>query len=484
MYSHFAFGAFMASYCSAREDDLSKINGKKIEAFRPIGSVSKLVTTYWALYKKHPQTRFTTSFYIKKVPGSKKVDIHFQGTHDPYFGKESFHRFISLLNREKIYAIRKLTFDEKFKIFWNVSGGPMLYVPPDKIRAQIYKPGQKVETGFYDADSPTPKEIINELSAKRTLNWLSGYQKTRGWHLNNLIEQILKSKKFNVKNRAEAKVEAEKLSMVLHPKISIDKIEFLSSNAFEPGSADKRTISSSFLWRLLKEMNRNSNNHAANQVFEWLGGAEEFKKFAEKQGFTEDDITMYNGHGGRHYLDLKKGTSVFNSAKCDTILMILSKLSKVMQYYKPIVENGITTQDYGGMTGRLSDVLPVPALDKTSTVRGIVGKSIRQSIAAKTGTVGPASTLAGVFNAQTSQVFFYYNAATKPVEEDWNKGHRLIVNRVKKLPSEYEPGMDFNPQHLTAFSPFDDSLFGLEDHQDEELEREAEKEELEEDSKS
>src|SRR5687768_10134846 len=88
--------ATMSYYCHVLDKAINEtptIQGKNISKAMPIASVSKLVTSYWAIKTLGPDYRFITILHIKKV-GEDLYDIHLEGSRDPYFGKESLHYLI------------------------------------------------------------------------------------------------------------------------------------------------------------------------------------------------------------------------------------------------------------------------------------------------------------------------------------------------------------------------------------------------------
>ena len=407
-----ASAAKPASYCSLEgEDSNTHIEGIHSNERLPIGSVSKLVTTYWALSAMKSDYRFPTRIYISPIPGQETstVDLHFEGSRDPYFGKESLHYLISELNKMQIYKIRDLTFDRNFKFFWNANGGPTM------------TPGtNKVETGYYGPDAPTADQVTTELKKYRK-NLAFGYSKTRAY-----------LKNFNIELSANA-------------KLSVQNVKFVSSEEFHvPDNSVVRMIYSSPLVRLLKEMNRNSNNHAANQIFEHLGGADKFKEFIHADGFSDDDILFVNGHGNRK--DIDATDSVYNEASCEAIVKIMTRLRK------KLVNVGMD----------MDDVLAVPGLDEHSTLGAYQNKPYADSMAAKTGTVGPAVTLAGVLQSKNGPVFFMYNMSTEGTKRDWGRARKAIAVHLTNLTKKFNGGIPFD-SHQVKFVAFDAELFFHED---------------------
>lgn len=406
-----ALAAKPASHCTYdAAKDHAEIEGLDIHERLPIGSVSKLVTTYWALATQKPTDRYQTRIFITPVIDEKSkqgqsVDLHFQGSRDPYFGKLALHVLISELNKLKIYKVRNISFDENFKFFWNAAGGPMLG------RKRL-----KVETGYYGPDSPTPEEVAIELGRYRS-NLAYDYSASRNYLT-----------KFNY-------------TMPESARLSAAKIHYLPSQSFK--AADNsivRNIFSSPLIMLLREMNRNSNNHAANQIFESLGGESKFKDFIMQNNLLfEKDILMINGHGNRK--DLPEGGFIYNEASCVAIMKVIIALrNKLTELGKD-----------------LDDVLPVPGADAESTLDAYDNKSYSEALAAKTGTIGPAVTLAGMLQTHKGPVYFMYNMSTQGSLRDWRRARTAIGKELTLLTQQYSGAAKIDAQNF-KFLSFDPAL--------------------------
>ncbi len=319
------------------------------------------------------------------------------------------HYLISELNKMKIFNVRNLTFDSNFKFFWNVSGGPTM------------TPGMNsVETGYYGPDAPSADTVTTELRKFRK-NLAYGYDKTRA-HLSKLGLDL------------EAKA-----------RLSVQNVQFVPKEEFTaPENSTVRMIYSSSIVPLLKEMNRNSNNHSANQIFEYLGGAEKFQEFINEDGLSDNQILFVNGHGNRKNIDVLE--AVYNEASCESILKILSQLRAKLQ----------------ALNMDMDDVLAVPGVDEHSTLGAYEKKSYADSLAAKTGTIGPAVTLAGMLLSKNGPIFFMYNMATEGTRRDWSKARSAIAVQLSGLAKKSNGGIPFDSQQV-KFVAFDPELFFHED---------------------
>ena len=145
--SKLTFAAALESFCHSlahveknKPSQDTYIQGQDIDDVLPIASVTKIVTSWWALSAKGKDYRFTTLVHVAENE-DHSFNIHLQGARDPFFGKETLHFLISELNRNNITKIKKLTFDENFKFFWNVTSG-------------------KIATGEYTLDAPRPRLVL------------------------------------------------------------------------------------------------------------------------------------------------------------------------------------------------------------------------------------------------------------------------------------------------------------------------------------
>ncbi len=75
-------------------------------------------------------------------------------------------------------------------------------------------------------------------------------------------------------------------------------------------------------------------------------------------------------------------------------------------------------------------------------------------MAAKTGTVGPAVTLAGMIQTKKGTVLFMYNIATRATERDWAVARRQIAANLAVLAKKYNGGLSLEG-HAVKFVAFD-----------------------------
>jgi hypothetical protein len=351
--------AKLKSYCTLDETSL-EVKGMNIEERLPIASVSKVFTSLFAVSQNNIEKKVYTQFYYSAV-GNGLYDVHIQGSHEPYFNRSAFQWMVSKLNEAGVSNIRTLSFDENFKY----------YHETDK----IYRVGKKIVnpvSGKDDIDAPSAdlvKRQISQLTQRDEL--LKNYLKTYNEALQNGVEL---SKKIN---------------------FSFQKIEIVKSDQFKPNSETKKGyIASPGLIRMLKLMNWNSNNHAANQFFQLSGGINKFNDFFYKTlGFKESDLKFINGSGQNAMID--GNGRLYNEANCSTVVRSVKGLKAALEAQK----------------AKLEDVLAVMGGDIGSTVSGTAynNKLTHLSVIAKTGTVGTNITLAGMISSRSGNHFFFFN---------------------------------------------------------------------------
>lgn len=393
----------VGSSCYVPLNNPDEIKGENIDQRLPIASVSKLITSYWAIKKLGLNFRFPTVLHTSPT-GDGAYDIHIQGSRDPYFGAERLHFAISELNKRGITKIRNLTFDESFKFFWSID---------DR------EDNRNLAVGFYLPQDPVPDKVRSQLKAFPSL--LAGYQET-----------------FD-------RAASSGVKLIEKPQFTVESIEFSSKQNFESKVSTLKTIQSFVVYSpplstLLKEMNRNSNNHAANQIFEYLESDSKFSQFIKNELKLEmKDVVMLNGSGDR--VDTAEGPR-YNESSCSAMLKILMDMHKTLAEEKTSLARVATVigSNQGNATSLYSN-------DKTF-----------DSVIAKTGTVNPAVTLGGVASTQKGLVFFMFNMKTQGTAQTWNQGRSMIRRKLIELMDQFDGRLPVNAKSF-AFVSFDKKSF-------------------------
>lgn len=362
--------ATLASFCYAREDQgqMGKVEGTNAQKRLPIASVSKIATAHWAIISKGPDYRFETRFHVTPVAGTDLFDVHIEGSRDPLFGKQSLHYAISELNKKNVKKIRNLTFDEGFKFFWNVTASDV---------AQRYFP----------TSGPSADTVEEELKSHSSLT--AEYSST------------LSSAK------------SKGIAMVATPAFTVKSIEFKKKvDAADTAETKVYAIHSSPVATLIKEMNRNSNNHAANQIFEHMGGRAAYPEFIKTRlGLEEKDIRFLNGSGDRYMVD--EDHKIYNEASCESMVKIIHDMRMELK----------------SKSKSLTTVLAVAGGDDGATVHMYENDQTRNALVAKTGTINTDITLAGLVLTKKGNFYFLYNIATDG-PGDWASARAMIRTKL------------------------------------------------------
>jgi D-alanyl-D-alanine carboxypeptidase/D-alanyl-D-alanine-endopeptidase (penicillin-binding protein 4) len=394
-----ALASKIKASCYLQDGEGKALQGVNVDERHEIASVSKVMTAYWAVKKMGTEGRFPTVFHITPV-ANNLYDVHIQGSHDPYFGRQTLQFLVSELNQIGVSHIRSLTFDEKFRFLEEVRG-------------------RSAAQGHFQLDAPSDHRVMVEM--RGTLNAL-----TKGYDL--------------LSKKAQ---DGQGLRLRKSIALRVDSIEFKSTADFVATPETRAHVyMSAPVHVLLKEMNRNSNNYAAHQIFEALGGAEEFQKFIKADlNLEEKEIKFVNGSGDR--LDLVGNKSVYNEATCRSVVKIVRALDLEMQRQK----------------SSILDVMAVagedPSENERSTVTALYNAdSTSGALVAKTGTVNPSVTLAGMISTNEGDVYFGYIYGTKGTAADWRDARGMIRSQVFKLMSNFGGKKEVSYDAHT-FLPFD-----------------------------
>lgn len=361
------------SQCYMKTDDAERdIQGKNYEKEFELASVSKMVTTFWAVSSLGPQYRFQTKLHIKKI-NHDTFDIHIEGDQDPYFGQHMTYFMISELNKAGVKKIETLSFDEKFDVFWNVRN-------PKLQAARSFDPS------------------------------LSAVQKT----LENVLIKSSLRKSDYLSTRKSA-WEDFKIEMVADPELQVRRVVPLSQKDFELNKDTESKIliiQSAPLYRYLKEMNIYSNNYVADLIYKKLGGTEAFQDFIKATLDLETtDLKFINGSGDSEFTPAGK---LYNKGSCSALIKVLFALRERLQ------ADGLD----------LPEVMAVSGLER-STLGGRYA-SLPGAVVAKTGSVNPAITLSGMISTAQGDLLFAVLMKTRG-PADWTRARNMIRSEVGKL---------------------------------------------------
>lgn len=389
-----AGAASLRASCHLEDNANDRIEGVNVDDRYPIASVSKIMTAYWAVAKMGVNGRFPTRVSVRKV-SNDLADVHLTGSRDPYLGKWALQYMVSELNRIGVAKVRRLTFDENFKFLVDTTGD--------------------IATAHLDNHEPAPDRVGRELR-RAVDNIAGGYD--------------------GLKSRVNS---TRKMSMPSSIRLKVEDISFLSRNDFNPAQYDDAyTYRSTVLNEILKEMNRNSNNYAANNIFESLGGPEKFQAFIkERLGLGTDAMRFVNGSGDSKVTASGK---IYNEATCRAVIKVLQALRAELK------KNGLGLHHVLAVAGR-------NAPGTKSTVDMYKNDETTGALIAKTGTVNPAITLAGMMVTEEGNVYFGYIYKTNGSGGDWRAARQKIKVAVTALIKEHGGGdpMSSVPEAFLAF---------------------------------
>ncbi|MBC7370009.1 MAG: D-alanyl-D-alanine carboxypeptidase, partial [Bdellovibrionaceae bacterium] len=201
-------------------------------------------------------------------------------------------------------------------------------------------------------------------------------------------------------------------------------------------------LKSAPLHSYLKEMNRNSNNHVADHLFEIMGGPMEFQQFMKKRlNLDPTDIRLVNGSGDRFFVKDEKDHSqkAYNEASCEALVQVVS---------------GIRT-DLRKSNYDIQHIMAVSGVDPGTTLGGrYSSKQMSGAVVAKTGSVDPAITLAGMITTEQGNVYFGILYKTKS-PSDWNGARNQIRNDVAGLMNKFGGKNAIEDYNSVTFLPFD-----------------------------
>ncbi|MBK9324033.1 MAG: D-alanyl-D-alanine carboxypeptidase [Bdellovibrionaceae bacterium] len=377
--------------CYVQDSSVEPIQGYRVNELFEIASVSKVVTSYWAIKKLGPHFRFETKVHIKMV-GDKIFDVHIQGSQDPFWGRQLTHFLFSELNRLGVREIRSITFDENFKMRW------------------------KVLSDFVEIRNPSTNEI--KVSIEN--------------HLANLEREY-----------ADTWAEAVNAKIGLPQQVFLraKEVRFLSASEFYPDLENTRSfaLKSAPLFRYVKAMNRVSNNHVADKLYDYLGGTEAFASFIF-ENLNPADVHFVNGSGNAVVIGYdKNGREVkeYNRASCKAIVSTLRLLQQDLK-----LDGNLD----------LKDVMAVSSSDESTLTPGY--STIPNSLVAKTGTVDSAVAISGLAVTNQSDIYFGVFYRTRGPAE-WSAARRRVREYVFDFFTRFGGAKTvvYSPQ---VFLPFDE----------------------------
>lgn len=375
------------------------VQGVNVETPYTIASVSKVFTTHWGIAELGARYRYNTVVLITPV-GKDLYDVHLQGSMFPYFDRTMYQFLIGELNKLNVKAIHYLTYDEDFIYASNMRVNPML---------------------AHSNDEQTTIETMKDLRQDTTT--------------------------IN-KDLAPLNAKALALEKMVLPKtltLSINDIHFVSKRDFAPTALTKAyTLKSSELHRTLKEMNRNSHNYAAENIYRKLARAEDYDRFLAKElpNVPVNEIVLYNGSGYPITTDTNK---LYNAASCRAVVEMIANLRQHM------IQDGMEFKDIVAVAGKDSS-------DGESTVTQIYGNDkTNGALIGKTGSVADTIALAGMVSTNQQTTYFHTSFDVERTAADREAAYKRIKDWVMNDLIGNDKKGDLNNYVPRSFLPFDSS---------------------------
>lgn len=380
------------SYCYT--DEKGALQGKNVDLQVRLASVSKLLTSLWAIEQKGVNYRYDTKLFIK---GN---NLHIQGSFDPFMSNEKMLFLVSQLNSLGYTKFEKITYDKNIQI----------------------NPNAQVHTDEYP--------LITRESNGRNLKL---YFNTASW-----------SKVFKAEYDRLASL-AKKDRFQKSVTFSVNTVEFADVNPLAGDDVKVLTLTSPELYKYLKETNVKSNNYSSHTIFRDLGGAEGFEKFlADRFSLTADQIKLYNGSGLPTTI---AGVRYDNYATCAILTDLISELKASAEKQQKEISDivAVPGNDQGTFRNRLNSA------DLKNTFVAKTGTLMHTSTLAGAMNTQKGFSFFGVFN-QTTDIL-----GAKAVQNDMVKVLMDEMGGSKVFGYQVEGFHAYdNQENVKNFNMFDD----------------------------
>ncbi len=286
------------SYCYTDENGIAV--GTNVNSKIRLASVSKLITSLWAISELGAHYKYKTKLFIADG------NLHIKGGFDPFFDNEKLFFLISQLNQLGYDHFDKITFDSNLLINLDARYHSEEY--PDNSPATI----KKIIKTYFNTDrwSQTLKQDFES------------YQKIAP------PGRIRTNVNFNVLD------------------VSFDD-NYESTNH---ENVRELTLASPEIVKYLKEMNIKSNNYVADIIFKQLGSNKFFNEFMLNSfQLTEDYIHFFSGSGLPITIN---GKRFDNYSNCSTVVFLIYQLKLSLQKQNLDLEDMVAVPGSDGGTFR------------------------------------------------------------------------------------------------------------------------------------
>lgn len=394
------------AYCYT--DEKGTLQGTLVDLQVRIASVSKLLTSLWAIEKKGINYRYDTKLFVKGG------HLHIQGSFDPFMSNEKMMFLVSQLNALGYKHFDKITYDKNIQI----------------------NPNAQVHTDQYP--------LITRESNRKNLRT---YFNTASWSI-----------AFKAEYDRLASL-AKKDRFLKSVDFSVDTVEYAEVNPLAGTDARVLTLTSPELYKYLKETNVKSNNYTSHTIFRDLGGASSFEKFlADRFSLTADQIKLYNGSGLPTVIE---GKRYDNYATCAILTDLISELKESAERQSKKISDVVAVpgNDAGTFRNRLNSA------DLKNTFVAKTGTLMHTSTLAGAMSTKNGFSFFGVFNQTTDIVGAktVQNAMVRVIMDEMG-GSKVFGYQVEGFHAydNYESVKNFNifndEEEASDFSSIDGNL--------------------------
>ncbi|MFS4458564.1 D-alanyl-D-alanine carboxypeptidase [Bdellovibrio sp. HCB2-146] len=328
------------------------VNAEDITTKYRIASLSKVLTTHWAVAVLGPEYRFKTKIYLTPGPTEKTCNLHFEGSGDPYMGRDMlgtvFPQIRQVLKSKGCTSVDTISYDENFRVYLDVLKH------------------QRNEAAGWNNPAPLVGKIRTSVDFQAYLKYKSG----------------LKYKEKNVGPISKERYQA-----------------YVTQVPYQVYSFKSRP-----LHMMLRDFNKYSFNYAPEILFQTLGGPEAYRSFIENRlHLSANSVEMYNGSGYPiAHPDENEDGQIYNLVSCSALVKITQDLDNLLMNYK------------GSRSFQLADVMAVGGDGETySTFKSFYnGSTYKNTLVAKTGSANLAITFGGMLS--TSEGHLYFAVLTRP----------------------------------------------------------------------
>jgi D-alanyl-D-alanine carboxypeptidase len=420
-----------AAFCFAVED--GAVTGYNENDPVRTASVTKTLTTFWAVERLGPDFQYTTKIYYQP----SNHEMHIEGQRDPFFDRDRMYTLLADLNRKGVKKIDHLTFDSNFW-FWpdatelrylshslgggarrsasakgKAKGGAKKVATAPKAHAKHHAKSASNESQPVIADrSPASAKAKGKGKGKASAHKGKGARRAGGVTFKNFVEaeshtdrtlagdpeRIMTYLKisFNTAGWSGEMKSRYQRSRSMNPVLELPQsvsMEAPSIDTVTPSNNPLKgkpgvfvfVIKSAPIRTYLKIMNIWSINPYAEELFFSLGGKSELEAFMQKNyGFGARVSNINSGSGVNLHGDSRSDSTV----SCSTVVRMIRQMDMDLESKWKL---------------DLSDVMAVPGNDGGTWI------DPTKTLVVKTGTLNhptASKNLAGVEETKEGEVYF------------------------------------------------------------------------------